>query len=90
LNDYQFKTEVIRVNINKLEILLKEREDIIKVNGYSNNERILKDNKFKDLRTETESNLKELKDVFKKFTEKNKNKLAPHELDLMSKNIDLL
>ncbi len=28
--------------------------------------------------------------VFKKFAEKNKNKVAPHELDMMSKNIDLL
>jgi hypothetical protein len=28
--------------------------------------------------------------VFKSFTEKNKNKVAPSELDMMSKNIDVL
>lgn len=28
--------------------------------------------------------------MFKKYTEKNKNKLSPHEIDMMSKNIDYL
>lgn len=39
---------------------------------------------------ETEEALKSLKEVFKAFTEKNKNKISPAELDMMSKNIDLL
>ena len=31
-----------------------------------------------------------MKDIFKKYTEKNRNKLAPHEIDMMSKSIDYL
>ncbi len=49
LNEYQFKTEVIRVNINKIEQLVKERDEIIKLHGFSNKDRILKDSKIKEL-----------------------------------------
>ena len=69
---------------------MKERDDIIKLHGTSNKERILKDAKFKELKEETEKELNELKDIFKKYTEKNRNKLAPHEIDMMSKSIDYL
>ena len=54
LNEYQKKTEVILVNIKSIDALLKERDDIIKVHGYSNKERILKENKYKELKAETE------------------------------------
>mgnify|MGYP006951061767 CR=1 FL=1 len=37
-----------------IEGLWKEREDIIKVNGMSSKDRIMKDTKIRDLRAETE------------------------------------
>jgi len=54
LNEYQKKTEVILVNIKQIDVLLKERDDIIKVHGYSNKDRILKENKYWELKGETE------------------------------------
>ena len=70
--------------------MLKQREDVIKLHGYNHKDRIILEGKINDKFKETEQTLKTLKDVFKSFTEKNKNKVAPSELDMMSKNIDVL
>lgn len=65
LNEYQKKIEAILYNIKQLQIVLKEREDVIKVYGFSHKDRIMKDNSFKTTKEEAEQQLNELKEVFK-------------------------
>jgi SMC interacting uncharacterized protein involved in chromosome segregation len=63
---------------------------VIRLHGFNNKDRIMLEESLKGKIKETEEALKSLKEVFKAFTEKNKNKISPVELDMMSKNIDLL
>ena len=69
---------------------LKERQEIIKDGGFQSKERVLLDEKVKNMFAEAEDCLKSLRAIFKEYQNKNKRKVEQDELVARSKKIELL
>lgn len=68
---------------------LIERQEMIKNEAFQSKERILLDEKIKNMLTEAEDHLKDLRQVFKDYQNKNKRKVEQDELVYRSKKIEL-
>ncbi len=101
LDEFEYASQSIKNNLNKCKEQLKERTEIISLYGYQSKERICKthsllrllivqDESIKQFFQQCEEELSYLRDVFKKYQEKNKRKVSQKELENRSKNIDLL
>ena len=76
--------------MNECKDKLKERLNHISTLGFQSKERILLDENIKSIFEICESDLKDLRQVFKAYQEMNKRKVEQHEIENRSKNIDLL
>lgn len=69
---------------------LKERQEKIKLFGYQSRERILLDEELKAKFSQAEEELQYLRELFKRYQEKNKRKISQKELEVRSRGVDLL
>ena len=73
---YEKISELIRINMRKINESISELRDVIKVQGYQNKDRILLDAKIKETFKESEDYMQELKKSFTKYIQSNRFKLA--------------
>ena len=69
---------------------LVERQEMLNTESFQSKERILLDEKIKNMFAEAEDHLKALRAVFKEYQNKNKRKVEQDELVNRSKKIELL
>ena len=90
LSEFELATTSIKDILNTCKLMLKERQDKIKLFGYQSRERILLDEELKGKFKQAEEELLYLREIFKRYQEKNKRKISQKEIEARSKNIDLL
>lgn len=102
LDEFELTSQSIKSGLNSCKERLKERTEKISLFGYQSKERICKshyrddlsvivmDEEIKGMFKSCEEELSYLRDVFKKYQEKNKRKISQNEIEARSKNIDLL
>jgi hypothetical protein len=83
-------SQSIKQGLHNCKEKLKERTVKISSFGYQSKERILMDEDIKKMFKQCEEELSYLREVFKRYQEKNKRKISQAEIEARSKNIDLL
>jgi hypothetical protein len=90
LDEFEYTSQSIKSGLNQCKSRLTERTEKIALFGYQSKERIVLDEELKGMFKQAEDELAYLRDVFKRYQEKNKRKIAQKEIEARSKNIDLL
>eukprot|EP00347_Sterkiella_histriomuscorum_P002197 403369092 len=90
LDEFEYTSISIKNNLNTCKDRLKERTERISLYGYYSKERIELDEEIKKLFIACEEEHSYLRQVFKRYQEKNKRTITKKELENRAKNIDLL
>jgi hypothetical protein len=90
MGEFELTTQSIKETLKTCKERLGERTEKIALFGYQSKERILMDEEIKSMFSQCEDELSYLREVFKKYQEKNKRKISQKEIEARSKNIDLL